>query len=227
MSLVDRVGHALRSAARRPETFLGRVSQRFALPQLYERYRKNALTHGAEFLRGEDEVVFWGERSAAPINWRAIPSEGAQSLSRATLRVTDEGTVMLRGSYAGVNSELQLIPGAVVQAADVRALGPGAVGMASTDHWALDLEQHHWLELRMRSDRRAYELVALYEGQLDASTRVFRMPIPPDTRPAAVQGATDRGAYGLLDIPNDASAEEIREAFKAKAKELHPDIGGD
>ena len=66
-SLVQRVGNALRSATKRQDTLLGRVSKRFALPQLYERYRKNFLTHGIDFLRGDPEVVFFGERSPAPI----------------------------------------------------------------------------------------------------------------------------------------------------------------
>ena len=72
---------------------------------------------------------------------------------------------MLRGHYAGANSELQLIPGAVTPKAEVKMLGAGVCGMASDEHWKLDLCQHHWLELKFRTDDRKYELVVQVDPQ--------------------------------------------------------------
>ena len=63
----------------------------------------------------------------------------------------------------------------------------------------------------MRTDSRAYELVVQYDGRFESSTRLFRIPIPADTREKA-RPVSVRGAYGLLDVDNDASADEIREA---------------
>lgn len=215
---------ALRERASRSQ-LVQRVSDRFALPQLYERYKKNLLTHGYNYLKGEDEILFVGEQSPAPLAWRSIPSEGAHSLSRATVTSSDMGHVVLKGYYCGVHSELQMIPGVVPDETTTSTLAPGACGMASTGHWQLDLSQHHWLELKLRTDRRLYELVIQYDGYFEGVHHLYRCLLPrgPPPRPEAVSG----GAYAVLGVDADADAETLQRAYKRLAMELHPDRGGD
>ena len=229
MSLISRTASALREAARRTGTdgIAQRVSERLALPQLWERYRKNTLTHGADYLRGDDEIRLFGEGAAAPIRWRAIPAAGAPSLSSATLAVTEGGTSRLSGHYGGARAELQLIPGMATESTDAPAVGAGACGMASDGHWELDLSQHHWLELRLRTDGRAYELVVQSDGFFEGQHHIWRAPIPRGPEPKGPAGGAYGGAYGVLGVERDADVDAIREAYKAVAMESHPDRGGD
>jgi hypothetical protein len=51
---------------------------------------------------------------------------------------------------------------------------------------------------------------------------------PPEPRPRKPQPkAAARSAWTVLDVPQDAPAEEVRRAFHRKALETHPDQGGD
>ena len=89
-SLARRAAALLRRRVLRPDGLLSRASERFALPQLYERYRKNFLTHGEDFLRGDDSLPLFAPNVwHAPIRWRPIPGPQTASLSRATLAATD------------------------------------------------------------------------------------------------------------------------------------------
>ena len=51
----------------KPDSVIARVSERFALPQLLHTYSKNTLTHGEQFLKGDDEYALgagvWPRRS--------------------------------------------------------------------------------------------------------------------------------------------------------------------
>ena len=231
-------------AAEKRNTFLARISDRFALPQLIHKYSKNLLTHGEEFLRGDDELPLFAPGVwHAPLKWRPIPGPGAASLSRATLSTTETGTALLRGMYGGSRGEFTLLAGK----ADLEAspVGAGACGVASIGHWGLDFAQHHWLEVRVRTGARAFELVLQSDGQFEGSARLWRANIPeaPDAgRAGAAQAGTDdgagdgdgrsgggvgRGAYGVLDVAPDASDEEIRRSYRELVLELHPDRGGD
>ncbi|KAL1507728.1 hypothetical protein AB1Y20_007341 [Prymnesium parvum] len=223
-ALVARAARAIREGARRLP-LAQRISERFALPQLYERYRKNFLTHGHEFLEGDDEIIFVGEHSPAPLAWRAIPSARAYSFSRATLTTTADGHVLLTGHYGGRQSELQMLPGLADKAGSALAVGAAACGMASTGHWKLDLSQHHWLELTLRSDSRLYELVVQYDGAFEGRHHLFRCLLPRGPEPR--KGTMPGGAYKVLGVESDAGADEIHRAYKGLAMELHPDRGGD
>eukprot|EP00966_Prymnesium_polylepis_P100873 2336235-Prymnesium_polylepis.1 len=163
--------------------------------------------------------------SPAPLDWRSIPAAGAHSLSRATVTTTEDGHVALRGYYGGARSELQMLPGVVAAAKATPAVGAGACGMATTGHWKLDFSQHHWLELTLRSDARLYEIVVQYDGYFEGSHELYRVPLPRGPAPRAE--ANPDGAYGLLGVESDASAEQIAQSYKQLAMELHPDRGGD
>lgn len=193
-SLIARTGEALaRAAAKRPDSLLHRVSERFALPQLYHQYSKNYLTHGLDFLRGDDEVPLFAPGCwHAPLKWRPIPGPGIVSLSRATLATTDEGTAMLRGVYGGSRGELPLLAGRT-DSTEAAPVGAGACGVASRGHWPVDLAQHHWLELRVRTGGRAFDLVVQSDGAWSGMPNLWYASIPTNL---AGDGAASDGAAG-------------------------------
>ncbi len=233
-SLVRRAAEALRKVASKPDGLVQRVSDKWALPQLWHYLKINALTHprGMEqFLKGDEEVPLFAPGVwHAPLKWRPIPGPDTPSLSRVTLSTTDAGTALLRGHYGGTRGELGLLSGKVSPKAS--PVGAGACGIASRDHWSIDLAQHLWLELKLRTDQRPYELILQCDGEWEGSEKIWRADIPVGPPPAAPvraagEGGGGRGAYGVLGVEEDASADEIRDAFRSLAKESHPDLGGD
>ena len=149
MSLVERTVHALRTRA---DSLAQRAWERFEARTLLQRYRKNTLTHGVDFLRGDDEIALFTAGATGQPPWRPIPAAGAASLSKAAIRFTESGSILLSGHYGGARAGLQLLEGAADVDAQVDAIGAGACGMGSTARWLWDLSQHHWLEFRFRSD---------------------------------------------------------------------------
>ena len=192
--LIARTGKALASASKtKPDSFLARVSDRLALPQLFHMYSKNMLTHGVDFLRGDDELPLFAPGVwHAPLKWRPIPGAETVSLSRAKLSTTETGTAMLRGMYGGSRGELALLAGRSDELED-SPVGAGACGVASLGHWPIPLDQHHWLELRLRTGGRAFELILQAEGSWEGSTRIWRAPIPEADELDEMQGREPRG----------------------------------
>jgi hypothetical protein len=239
-SVVVRAAKALqRAAASNPDSFVARVSDRLALPQLVERYRKNFLTHGEAFLKGDDELPLFAPGVwHAPLKWRPIPGPSTASLSRATLATTDSGTAMLRGLFGGNRGEVALLSGGG-KVPEASPVGAGACGVASHGHWSLDLAQHHWLEMRLRTGGRAFEVVLQVDGEWEHSTKIWRAAIPRATGDSGGSGGSaaaaagggggraGRGAYGVLGVEPDASDAHIRESYRSLVLELHPDVGGD
>ena len=123
------------------------------LAPVYERYSKNVLTHGEEYLRGDPEIPIGLEVE----DWRAVPSLDHISLSRATLTATDSGGILLQGRYGGPLTAAQMLTGSALTEKPENAVGAGVCGMGSTGRWPWDLAQHHWLELQIRTDGRPYE----------------------------------------------------------------------
>ena len=239
-----------------PDSLVARVADRFALPQKFYEYSKNMLTHGEDFLRGDDEFFLFAPGVwHAPLKWRPIPGEGTVSLSRATLTTTESGTAMLRGMYGGSRGEFALLEGSISDL-ESSPVGAGACGVASLGHWPIALDQHHWLELRVRTGDRAFDLIVQAEGSWEGSTRIWRAHIPDaDTfdamhgRPARSQeqrdsadsadggdggdgssssggGGVGKGAYGVLNVSADASDAEIRESYRQLVMQSHPDRPG-
>lgn len=239
-SLVQRAAQALRKRALQPDGLLQRFSDRIAFPQLYKHYSENFLTHGEQFLRGHDELpLFAPDVWHAPIKWRPIPGPSTVSLSRASLSTTEAGTAMLRGHYGGSRGDVALLAGAS-DATEKAPVGAGACGVASMGHWPLDLTQHHWLELKLRTGTRRFELVLQSDGQWEGSERLWRAGLPAERSATDDSGqrgggsggggggGVGRGAYGVLGVPSDATDSEIREAYRSLVRTLHPDIvGGD
>ena len=179
--IARRAAEALKKAASKPDSLAQRISDRFAVPQLYHYFRNNALTHpdGIEqFLVGDDELpLFVPGVWHAPLKWRPIPGPNTRSLSRATLVSTEAGTALLRGVYGGARGELSLLSGESSET-EKSPVGAGACGLASTGHWDIDLAQHHWVELKLRTDERPYELVLQSDGAWEGSERIWRADIP-------------------------------------------------
>ena len=191
-SLVRRAAEALKRRALQPDGVVQRLSDRIAYPQLYEHYRKNFLTHGMDFLRGEDELpLFSPDVWHAPIKWRPIPGPTTASLSKVSLVTTEAGTAMLRGTYGGSRGEVALLAGA--SSANATPVGAGACGLASTGHWKLDLAQHHWLELKLRTGGRDFELALQSDGQWEGSAQLWRAAIPHTLHDARAEGSDGNG----------------------------------
>ena len=144
-------GAAGKLAKRANEGVLERA-RRWLVP-VYERYRKNTLTHGEDYLRGDPEIPI----SLEVEDWRAIPSLDHISLSRATLTATDSGGILLQGRYGGPLTAAQMLTGSALTEKPENAIGAGVCGMGSTGRWPWELSQHHWLELDLRTDGRPYE----------------------------------------------------------------------
>jgi len=232
-SLVQRAAQALRERALRPDGIVQRLSDRIAFPQLYKRYSENFLTHGEQFLKGDDELPLFAPGVwHAPLKWRPIPGPTTVSLSRATLTTTDTGTAMLRGFYGGSRGDVALLAG-VSGATEKAPVGAGACGVGSTGHWTIDLAQHHWLELKLRTGTRRFEMVVQADGQWEGSTRLWRaiipaaeLPSPAAAAKSSAGGGVGRGAYGILGVAADASDAEIRDSYHTLVKKLHPDVAG-
>lgn len=199
------------------------------LPELYERYRRNLLTDGVNFLRGDAHIgLFTGsERESA--TWRPVPGPGSGSYSRATLDMSEERTILLRGHYggAGASATAQLLAGGSGEEPSAALVGLGAAGMASTAKLPWDLSQHHWLEITLRTDGRPYELALYAHSHLRKVPYVWRAPIPVGPPPSRRQTSHAAGGpYDVLGVDSSATAEDIRNAYRVLAKEAHPDVGG-
>lgn len=240
--------HLANQIATNPDSLVSRVAEKFALPQLLHFYSKNLLTHGNDFLKGDDELPLFSPGVwHAPIKWRPIPGPNTVSFSSAKLTHTQSGTAMLRGVYGGSRGEVALLAGAV-DTLEKSPVGAGACGVASLGHWPLPLDQHHWLELRVRTGNRAFELILQAEGAWEGSTKIWRAAIPAADEfdimhgrtPRSQQreqeqqkdgssgggGGVGRGAYGVLDVAADASDDAIRESYRRLVMEVHPDRPG-
>ena len=226
-SIVKRAAEAIKHRALQPDGLLQRFSDRIAFPQLYHRYRKNFLTHGEDFLRGDDELPLFAPGVwHAPIKWRPIPGPKTASLSRATLAMTGSGTAMLRGHYGGSLGEVALLAGTGMST-EQAPVGASACGLASTGHWSLDFTQHHWLELKLRTGANAFELVVQADGEWEHSVKLWRAHIPAAALAETTtegQAGFGRGAYGVLGLTPDASDAEIRETYRQMVRMLHPDM---
>jgi len=207
-----------------------RLSDSFELPVLLQRYGKNLLSHGVEFLRGDDDLPIFVAGARGLPQWYPLPDEEALSHSTATLHQTEHGTLLLSGMHArSSGGARRLLEGARAADAASSRLGGGACGMGSSARWLWDLSQHHWLEVTLRTDGRPYELVLQAEASASDSHWTFRAPLPAGPRPAAAAGgraAAAGGPYAVLGVDPDASAEEVRAAYVSLAKEAHPDGGG-
>jgi hypothetical protein len=212
-------GTAGGAVAKRAGTGLLERATKWLRP-VYERYRKNVLTHGMEYLRGDPEVPI----SVEVEDWRAIPSVDHISLSRATLSATESGSILLQGRYGGPLTAAQMLTGTALAEKPENAVGAGVCGMGSTGRWPWDLHQHHWLELQLRTDGRPYELVLQCETSVQRTQFVWRADIPRGPRPAKRAGSF--GPHALLGVAPDASAEEVQRAYKQLAMQHHPDRGG-
>ena len=160
MSLQKWTTQALQTIRGRAADLALRMSDYYQLPVLWQRYSKNTLTHGIEYLRGDDSIKVFCPLTRGLPPWRPIPAAGTPSLSKANVVRTDDGSMLLRGEYSGLASGMQLLrseqPGAAPKGEVDEALWAGAVGMGSTARWDWDVSQHHWLEIRLRSDGRQY-----------------------------------------------------------------------
>ena len=225
-SLVRRGADALR---KRVDGVLERMTETYELSVLRQRYRKNFLTHGVDFLRGDDEIPVFLPGEAGLPKWRPIPGPKTASYSEASLTYTDDGTILLSGLYGGARTGLQLIDGEGDQHSE-GAIGQGACGMGSTARWDWDVSQHHWLEVRLRTDGRHYQLAMQADAEMLSNHWLWRAPIPLGEHrppPAPRQRPARRGPYGELGVDRDATEEQLRTAYVALAKQRHPDIGGD
>lgn len=211
-------GAAGKLAKRASEGVLERA-RRWLAP-VYDRYSKNVLTHGEEYLRGEPEIPIGLEVE----DWRAVPSLDHISLSRATLTATNSGGILLQGRYGGPLTAAQMLTGSALTEKPENAVGAGVCGMGSTGRWPWDLAQHHWLELELRTDGRPYELVLQCETSFQKTQWVWRANIPQGPRPA--KRAAAFGPHALLGVAPDATADEVQRAYRMLALQHHPDRGG-
>lgn len=223
-SLVRRGADAIR---KRVDGLVQRVTDRYELSVLYQRYSKNMLTHGMDFLRGDDEIPVFLPGEVGLPKWRPIPGPKTPSLSQASLAHTEAGTILLSGHYGGARTGLQLLDGESNPDSE-GAIGQGACGMGSTARWEWDVSQHHWLELRIRTDGRHYQLAMQADVEMLSNHWLWRANIPveePSQRPAPRPSAR-LGPYAELGVERDVDDEELRSAYVALAKERHPDKGG-
>lgn len=203
--LIHRAAQALRKRALQPDGILQRVSDQIAFPQLYKHYSENFLTHGEQFLKGDDELPLFAPGVwHAPLKWRPIPGPNTVSLSRAALATTDAGTAMLRGHYGGSRGEVALLAGEGRET-ERAPVGAGACGVGSTGHWTIALDQHHWLELKLRTGNRHFELVLQADGQWEGSERLWRATIP----------AAERESPGASRLANGDAGGDAQEAGNA------------
>ena len=179
-------GAAGKLAKRANEGVLERA-RRWLAP-VYERYRKNTLTHGEEYLRGDPEIPIGLEVE----DWRAIPSLDHISLSRATLTATDSGGILLQGRYGGPLTAAQMLTGSALTEKPENAIGAGVCGMGSTGRWPWDLTQHHWLELDLRTDGRPYE--HRERAERAALAAAYRQPWPAGGVPLLAPGCATHSA---------------------------------
>ena len=156
-SLVQRASKALQRGA------VGGRAQRLAdslgLPVLLQRYGKNLLTHGTDFLRGDNELPVFVAGARGLPTWYPIPDEEHSAYARSAVTKTDKGTVVMHGMHGGANAGLQLLGNSKSGGGGREQLGAGACGMGSSAQWNWDLSQHHWLEFTVKTDGRKYELV--------------------------------------------------------------------
>ena len=117
-----------KAAARRAGGGLVQRVTRWLAP-VYDRYSKNLLTHGADYLRGEDEISIFSSTEGGLQDWRPLPGAGQTSLSHATLTTTKSGSMLLQGRYGGPVTAAQLLSGAALSEADRRRRG-GVCGWA-------------------------------------------------------------------------------------------------
>jgi len=222
MSLVERSVNALRKSISGLTHHLHEVSETAVL---WQRYRKNALTHGLDFLRGDAEVPVFEPHTVGLPPWRPVPGPSVSSLSKATLVETDDGTMLLSGYKSGERSGVQLLAGDTGSSLPMNKLGADPVGMASTSRWKFDISLHHWLELGIRTDGRQYELVMMCESPVSSRVFLWRAPIPAGPPPVR-RNTIAAGPYAILSVERDADAETIRQSYMQLAKEQHPDLGG-
>ena len=211
-----------KAAARRAGGGLVQRATRWLAP-VYDRYSKNLLTHGADYLRGDDEISIFSAAEGGLQDWRPLPGAGQTSLSHATLTTTESGSMLLQGRYGGPVTAAQLLSGAALSETPTDAVGVGVCGMGTTGRWPWDLAQHHWLELQVRDDGRPYELVLQAETQYQKSQWVWRADIPVGPKPARPAAV---GPHALLGVAPGASADEVQRAYKELAMQHHPDRGG-
>lgn len=171
-SLVQRASKALQRGA--VGGVMQRLSDSLELPVLLQRYGKNTLTHGVEYLRGDDELPVFVAGARGLPTWYPVPDEDRESYSKATVVQTEQGTILMHGSHGGPKAGLQMLSGGKGDRKGRDRLGTGACGMGSSARWNWDLSQHHWLEFTMRSDGRKYELVL--------QVTVRRCEVGPDVR---------------------------------------------
>ena len=242
--IINRMSDALERATSQEKTIAKSLSDRFAIPQLWHLASQNFLTHGLDYLTGPDELpLFSPNLWHAPLKWRPIPGPNTMSLSKATLTTTSMGTAMLRGNFGGNSGEVSLLTGLSETELESSPVGAGACGVGSTGHWKIDLAQHHWLELKVRTGGRAFELVVESDGFYEGSERIWRAPIPAVMEYSSVEGyggscdagagmavtrAPRHGAYGVLNVDAEASDADIRDSYRELVMQHHPDReGGD
>ena len=89
---------------------------------------------------------------------------------------------MLRGLYGGSRGEFALLAGSSANLED-SPVGAGACGVASLGHWPVPLDQHHWLELRVRTGNRAFELISTLRNRASQyDTKHLLVPFGCDFR---------------------------------------------